>query len=200
MKNRIYGSKGSYATTFYKIRTASDLITAEKIADEAYILYQKLLSKNRLGGIAQMHWKQCCERAALYLIIKEYYPTTAYEWIELSTKAYGEKTGATINKSLHIPGMKNAFLPIMKFIAGKIFGEKGGFQNNFVSYSKTEARFDILECPYCKYLSELGCPELIASFCQSDEYAYGNLEFFTFERKQTLGTGGTKCDFCIKKK
>lgn len=199
MKNKIYGFKGAYAPTFYKIKSISDLPTAKKIADETHTLYQELLLNKQLSGVMKMHWKQCCERAALYLTLKKYYPKRALEWIELSTKASGEKTAAAINRSLRIPGMKNFFLPIMKFIAGKMFGEKGGFQNHFVSYTKTEARFDILECPYCRYLSELGCPELTANFCMSDEYAYGNLEGFKFERTQTLGTGGVKCDFCLKK-
>ena len=60
--------------------------------------------------------------------------------------------------------------------------------------------FDILDCPYCKYLNELGCPELKEGFCKSDEYIYGNLERFSFERSQTLASGGNKCDFGIRRK
>ena len=68
------------------------------------------------------------------------------------------------------------------------------------SVTKQETHFDILECPYCKYVKELGCPELGPGFCKSDEYSDGNLKDFTFERTQTLATGGEKCDFCMRRK
>ncbi len=35
---------------------------------------------------------------------------------------------------------------------------------------------------------------------RSDEYVYGNLDAFAFERTQTLATGGEKCDFCLRKR
>ncbi|MBQ8603343.1 MAG: L-2-amino-thiazoline-4-carboxylic acid hydrolase [Oscillospiraceae bacterium] len=33
------------------------------------------------------------------------------------------------------------------------------------------------------------------NFCDSDIYCYGNLPGIKFERTQTLGTGGSCCDF-----
>ena len=81
-----------------------------------------------------------------------------------------------------------------------MFGKKGGFENRFVFYNGREAGFDIISCPYCKYLAELGCPELTANFCNSDLYAYGDLSEIEFSRTQTLGTGGEKCDFVMRRR
>ena len=62
-----------------------------------------------------------------------------------------------------------------------------------------DLRFDILSCPYAKYTAELGCPEIAHIFCDNDIYAYGSLKGITFERTQTIGTGGSKCDFHLYK-
>lgn len=192
----IYPLKGEYAPTFKNIIHVDGKIAANKIQQEADQRYSTFLPRhNNLRGVAMMHWKQCCERAALYLSIKDAYPSQALEWIALSTKAQGEKVGASINKTLMIPAMKKLFIPMMKKVANLMFGTKAGFRNQLVSYDKNSIRFDILKCPYCEYLSELGCPELTVVFCESDEYAYGCLEVMEFRRTQTLGTGGDKCDF-----
>ena len=52
---------------------------------------------------------------------------------------------------------------------------------------------------FCRYLTELGCPEITKIFCENDERIYGNLPGLKFERKGTLGKGAEKCDFCIRK-
>lgn len=54
---------------------------------------------------------------------------------------------------------------------------------------------DITTCPYCRYAKSLGCPELMSVFCDSDFATYGNLPGIKFKRSQTLGTGGSYCDF-----
>lgn len=191
----------SYAPTFQAVIASSDKEQAEQIKAEADKRYTAFLMRHTdLHGAAAMHWKQCCERAALYSAIKDCFPGQAYEWIEHSTKAHGEKVGASIDKSLRFPGMKHLFIPIMKKVAKGMFGEKAGFVNKTVESTQGSIHFDILDCPYCRYLSELGCPELTESFCKSDEYAYGNLKLIAFKRTQTLGTGGDKCDFYMSVK
>lgn len=147
-----------------------------------------------------MHWKQCCERAALYKTVGKYYSDQAMEWIDEMTEEYARKGGEFLNLLLKVPGMTRLFLPGMKKAAGKAFGAEAGFKNRFGVFTSTEAHFDILDCPYCRYLEELGCPELKAGFCRSDEFLYGNLDKFSFERTQTLAGGGSCCDFCMKKR
>ena len=44
-------------------------------------------------------------------------------------------------------------------------------------------------------LIKLYAPELAPLFCESDFATYGNLPGIAFQRTETLGTGGCKCDF-----
>jgi hypothetical protein len=54
---------------------------------------------------------------------------------------------------------------------------------------------DITQCPYNKYLTELGCPELNVLFCENDVHSYGNLPGLKFTRTKTIGAGDDLCDF-----
>lgn len=58
---------------------------------------------------------------------------------------------------------------------------------------------DVLACPYFRYFTELGCPELTKIFCDNDERCYGNIPRLCFERSTTIGKGGDRCDFYIKR-
>lgn len=197
----IFKTDGSYQILFDHIRSAADVEMADRICREANKEYYCLLKKHtELGVTAASHWKQCCERAAIYLTVKKYYPETVMEWLDETLEDYGMKMGALLNRMLHKPGMKGLFLPIMRKMAKSVYGSKGGFQNQFGLVTSQETHFDILDCPYCRYLKELGCPELGPGFCKGDEYVYGNLDAFAFERSQTLATGGSKCDFCMRRK
>lgn len=201
MAKRVFKINGSCKPLFLHIQEVSDRKTAEKICEEANANYYRLLRAHAdLNKTAFLHWRQCCERAAIYFAVKKYYPESVMEWLNETLQQYGMKAGATLNRILHFPGMKSLFLPMMGRIGRSTFGPKGGFRNRFGVVNRQQAQFDILECPYCTYLRELGCPELSPGFCKSDEYVYGNLDAFVFERTQTLGTGGEKCDFCIRKR
>lgn len=60
-------------------------------------------------------------------------------------------------------------------------------------------RMDITGCPYHKYLTELGCPEINILFCENDVYTYGNLPGMKFIRTKTIGAGDELCDFCMER-
>ena len=77
----------------------------------------------------------------------------------------------------------------------KMFGESSGFQNVFYPKEKGCFRMDVTACPYHKYLTELGCPELNVLFCENDVYTYGNLPGLKFTRTKTIGAGDEVCDF-----
>ena len=79
----------------------------------------------------------------------------------------------------------------------KLFGEPAGFSRIYHVDTPREIRFDITHCPYCEYCEKCGCPELAATFCRSDIYCYGGMPHIAFDRTETLGTGGTRCDFRI---
>lgn len=66
------------------------------------------------------------------------------------------------------------------------FGGDAGFRSIRHCASNSEVRFDITQCPYCKYLIEIGCPEIIQVSCNIDEYIYGNLPGLDFKRTEPV--------------
>ena len=138
--------------------------------------------------------------AAIYLTAKEHIPAKkAYSIIEnaavTSTTAMGEK----LAKLMKIPGMCRLFISLWNPISRKMFGETCGFKNVFYPKEKGAYRMDIIACPYNRYFTELGCPELTKIFCDNDERTYGNLPGLQFIRTGTLGKGSKRCDFYLKK-
>ena len=78
---------------------------------------------------------------------------------------------------------------------GNIANASAGFWNVFYPKEKGCFRMDIIECPYNKYLTEQGCPELNILFCENDVHSYGNLPGLKFTRTKTIGAGDELCDF-----
>lgn len=58
----------------------------------------------------------------------------------------------------------------------------------------------ITNCLWYNACVEFGCPELCRAFCEVDDVTYGGLKKLGFTRTQTLGMGGTFCDFHFFKK
>ncbi len=142
---------------------------------------------------------QMFRMAAVYMALKEAYPGAAIEMLEAGVEREGRRIAKLLSCALHIPGMDYVFLRIFTQMLDSSFNEDAGFQSTKHCISKDEVCFDINQCPYCKYLTEIGCPELIRFSCEIDEWIYGNLPGLKFEREGTLGTGSDKCDFCLKR-
>ena len=47
---------------------------------------------------------------------------------------------------------------------------------------------------------EYGCPEVCRYSCQCDDITYSDLKHIKYDRTETLGTGGTCCDFHFSKR
>ena len=149
-------------------------------------LWQKAAIKldsiiNQYGPLPKglrMHTERIFPAAAIYLTAKD---------IVGEEKAYHIIEDAAVRVA--------AWHPMTK----KLFGASSGFQNRFYPKKKGEYRMDIISCPYNRYFTELGCPELTKIFCENDERTYGNLPGLKFERTGTLGKGAGCCDFYIRK-
>lgn len=63
--------------------------------------------------------------------------------------------------------------------------------------NKRYYRVDVLKCLWVDTCEFLECPELCEIFCLCDHIVFGNIDGFVFERSQTLGMKGEKCDFCF---
>ena len=137
--------------------------------------------------------------AAIYLTAKEYIPAEkAYSIIENAAIKKTTVLEDKLAKMMRIPGMASMFVRMWDPVSRKIFGESCGFKNVFYPKEKNAYRMDIVECPYNRYFTELGCPELTKIFCENDERIYGRLKGVKFIRTGTIGTGAEKCDFCVR--
>lgn len=167
---------------------------------------------------AGKNWEELCDRyahlpekmkqhtdgqmfrmAAVYMALKEVYPEVALEMLGAGVEREGKRIAKMLSCALHIPGMDYVFLWIFAKMLDNSFNADAGFQSTKHCISKEEVNFDIHQCPYCKYLTEIGCPEIIRFSCEIDKLIYGNLPGLKFERSGTLGTGADQCDFCLKR-
>ena len=106
-----------------------------------------------------------------------------------------EKGGKALNIILKFPGMKSVFMKILSKMATRMFGRECGFDYENFETNKKCLKMDMTMCPYVKYARIFKVEELAPLFCESDFATYGNLSGISFERTETLGTGGKKCDF-----
>ena len=143
----------------------------------------------------QMHTKAIFNSAAIYFALKEVVPERAKSLFEQGMAEHAKRSAKKFQRMVKMPLGKGFFLKMFATGAKTAFGEKAGFKQQFHTADRKMLRFDILKCPYYDYLKKLGCVEIAHTFCDNDIYCYGDLEGITFERTQTLGTGGAKCDF-----
>ena len=138
--------------------------------------------------------------AAVYLTVKEVAGAqTAYAVIESAAVENCRGIARKLTKLMAVPGMRGLFIHMWDPLTKKIFGSACGFKNTFYPKEKGRYRMDVTACPYHRYFTELGCPELTKVFCENDERIYGNLPGIKFKRSGTLGKGAERCDFYIGK-
>ncbi len=106
-----------------------------------------------------------------------------------------EKAGNILNTMLKVPGMTTFFMKVLPKMAVKLFGRECGFDYINFEASSDMMQMDMTMCPYVKYAKRFQVDELMPVFCNSDFATYGSLDKITFRRTETLGTGGSKCDF-----
>ena len=138
--------------------------------------------------------------AAIYRTAKERLgEKTAFSIVENAAIELTDQLGKKLARLMRLPGMRSLFVRIWDPLVRKVFGPDNGFRNAFYPKQKGEYRMDVLACPYCRYFTELGCPELTRIYCENDERTYGHLPGIAFERTGTLGKGADRCDFRIRK-
>ena len=170
---------------------------AQKAWDRAKELLQKMYDEHEglPKGVAAHTDQMIFPAAAIYLALKEVAPDKAYDIMKESMKKQAMGAGQSYAKMAKIPGFKKFFLGLFGSMSRKMFGESAGFKNVIHECPKGKFKMDIMECPYNKYLTEVGCPELNVLFCDNDVYAYGNIPGMKFTRTKTIGAGDELCDF-----
>lgn len=177
----------------------------------------KLYGKEKTNVIielAQKHYQEClllCKDASkgeFMHLENTILPTTSFykSLLEVDNKnalkntnailiGLCEKGGKALNSIIKFPGMKSLFMKILSKMATKMFGRECGFDYENFKTNKKCLQMDMTMCPYVKYAKRFKVEELAPIFCESDFATYGNLSGISFERTETLGTGGSKCDF-----
>ena len=133
--------------------------------------------------------------AAIYLAMREKAPETAFDIMKKVMAEKSGKMGRSLAKCCKIPGFRAFFLRMWDAMSHKMFGESCGFKNVFYPNERGCFRMDITQCPYHKYLTEQGCPEINILFCENDVHMYGDLPGMKFTRTKTIGAGDELCDF-----
>jgi L-2-amino-thiazoline-4-carboxylic acid hydrolase len=68
-------------------------------------------------------------------------------------------------------------------------------QGELLSYTDELVRFTITSCNWCRAMEDLGAPELIAFFCETDERFMDHHPTHTLIRPTAIGLGHARCDF-----
>lgn len=106
-----------------------------------------------------------------------------------------KKAGKILNTVLKCPGMGFVFMKLLPKLAIKLFGKECGFDYQYFEANNQMLEMHMTKCPYVKYAERFHVPELTPVFCESDFATYGCLSRISFQRTETLGTGGSICDF-----
>jgi hypothetical protein len=191
---RIMKSKKAFKAEIEKRFSASE---GEKIWKNAHRRLCKMYSEHESlpKGISAHTDSFIFPAAAIYLSMKEKNPDIAYDVMKQVMAIRSEKMGQSLARCCKIPGFRRFFLSMWDTLSHKMFGEASGFKNVFYPKEKDCFRMDITQCPYHKYLTELGCPEINVLFCENDVHMYGKLPGMRFTRTMTIGSGGELCDF-----
>ena len=172
----------------------------EEVWSKAKPLLQKMLDEHEglPKGVAAHTDKMIFPSAAVYLALKETKPDEAYDIMKEAMKKRATAKGDSLARMAKFPGFTRFFIGQWDSVSRKLFGETAGFKNVFYPCPKGKFKMDITQCPYNKYLTEVGCPEINVLFCDNDVYAYGNIPGLKFTRSKTIGAGDELCDFNLE--
>lgn len=184
----------SYKSEMQKVFSEAEFNILWKTAEEAFT---KLIEEepDQSEAIARHTHISIFPAIAIYKTVAEKYKEKAMMILENGAAAVSKEAGAKYAKILKFPGVKYIFLSIFSKGVKKGFGSDAGFSHEFISNSNKKLEFNVTRCPYHYYCKKYGCDEIVHVFCKNDEYAYGNLPYIRFIRTQTLGAGGSCCDF-----
>ena len=102
---------------------------------------------------------------------------------------------------MRIPGLWRRVPGLFAKGTRKYFGSAAGFAAVELEVTQSVWRIDMTKCPYHDACVRYGCPELCSCFCDSDDITYGSLHpRLLWQRTETLGRDGSRCDFCLKSK
>lgn len=182
-------------------KAAADILGGDEteiVWDNAREKLKDILSRYKNIPLKEkLHTDLIFPHVAVYKSLLENHSDIAMKIMEKGEAAAAQKSAKTFQNMVKLPFGRELFLK--GFAAGcrSGFGTEAGFGNVVHQANSRLYKMDVTACPYVKYCNAEGCGELTHIFCDNDVYAYGYLDGIIFERTQTLGTGGEKCDFLL---
>ena len=195
---RYYEKLGGFSYLLEKLREKIGREQTDALVRDAVTLcnewceqYKGLPKKERL------HTEQMIfPRAALYLQMLRAMPQEeAIPLMEEAVKFGVEPDRKRLHTVTKLPFVRPLFFRVFRRMIQTMFNEEAGFRAQEREFDNRHYRVDVLQCPYSRYCALLGCKELTATFCLSDDRVYGDLCGIAFERQGTIGRGSDKCDF-----
>ena len=176
--------------------------TADRIMKASDVKYLDLQREySHLPAEVKQHTDLIFINAAVYLCICDHLPKEdAYQIMEDATLKYALAIGKLLDRATRLPGMAKLFIKVFQKMLVSSFNESAGFALTYHEKTSTSVSVDITACPYLKYFTAAGCPELCKGACISDDACYGHMKRVEFKRTQTLGRGGECCDFRLQVK
>lgn len=198
INKRYYEKLDGFSYVLDELRKKLGRQQTDILIQDAVTLCNELCDKYKgLSKKEKIHTEQMIfPRAAFYLQMIKYIPREeSINLIEESVKIGVEPDRKRLNVVTKIPFIRPLFFKIFPKMIDSMYNEEAGFKTKEFESDKKHYRVDVLQCPYMKYCELLGCKELTATFCLSDDCVFGNMSGITFKRQGTIGRGSDKCDF-----
>lgn len=195
---KYYEKLGGFAYLLDQLRQQIGSEQTDVLLNDAVNLCNELCDQYKdLSQKEKIHTEQMIfPRAAIYMqMVKYISQEEALALIEESVKTGVEPDRKRLHMATKVPFIRPLFFKIFHKLIGTMFNGDAGFKFTEIEYDSSHYRVDVLQCPYMKYCELLGCRELTATFCLSDDRVYGDMCGITFERQGTIGRGNDKCDF-----
>lgn len=115
----------------------------------------------------------------------------ALELVRMKAYRKAHRAHKVLSTFFMIPGFPELFRKMMS----KQIKKRDLWQSEVLADSRHAYSVDIKKCLWADTCAHFDCPELCEVFCLSDPIIFGNLQRMYFQRTQTLGMSGNKCDF-----
>lgn len=203
INKRYYEKLGGFSYLLGELRKMISTQQTDILINDAVNLCNELCDKYKyLSKKEKLHTeKMIFPRVAIYLQMINYISNDeAISLIEEAVKIGVEPDRKRLNILTKFPFIRSLFFLILPKIIDTMFNEEAGFKTRVIESNNNNYKVDVLQCPYMKYCTLLGCKELTATFCLSDDHVFGNMCNIIFKRHSTIGRGSDKCDFYFLRK
>ncbi len=198
MDKRYYEKLGGFTYLLGELRKKLGKEQTDALVGDAVNLCNELCNRYRdLPQKEKIHTERMIfPRAAIYLQMIQYIPREeAISLIEESVRIGVEPDRKRLHALTKLPFLRPLFFKVFRKMVCTMFNGDAGFKFAEIESDSKHYRVDVLQYPYMKYCELLGCKELTATFCLSDDRVYGDMCGITFRRQGTIGRGSDKCDF-----